>query len=79
MQPWYVGAFGGYRLLVSDLDLPDAVSLIRAAQLEPLQEGEALDILRYPVIGLAAIASFFMSGWIPWVPYRRHRWRPRER
>jgi hypothetical protein len=37
-------AFGGYRVLVSDLDVDDAVATLMEARANPLLEGERLKI-----------------------------------
>jgi hypothetical protein len=42
--PYLVGALGGYRLMVPDFELEDAVTLLTEAKLNPLQEGEWLEV-----------------------------------
>jgi hypothetical protein len=71
--PQYVGPFGGYRLMVSDLDLEDAVAVLGEAQLNPLLEGERLE-LRGGVVD--RIMSFIIGWAIGGVPaaIRESRW-----
>lgn len=42
--PQYVGPLGGYRLMVSEHDLEDAVAVLTEAQLNPLLDGECLEL-----------------------------------
>ena len=44
LYPQYVGPFGGYRLMVSDVDLEDAVAILIEAKLNPLRDGERLEV-----------------------------------
>ena len=42
IQPYYVGPFGGYRLMVSEFDLYDAAAVLKEATANPIVDGEVL-------------------------------------
>lgn len=77
LYPQYVGAFGGYRLMVSECDLEDAVSVLNEARQHPLLEGEWLEVRG----GLVDRVMSFIIGWailgVP-VSIRETRWVPFE-
>jgi hypothetical protein len=73
--PHLVGALGGYRLMVSDLDLEDAVIMLADAQSNPLEDGEWLETQG----GLwDRVMSFLVGYAIHGVPIaiRETRWVP---
>lgn len=73
--PHLVGAFGGYRLMVSASDVDDAVTMLTEAKLNPLREGEWLEVRG----GLwDRVMSFVVGYAIHGVPIsiRETRWIP---
>lgn len=73
MQPYYLGPLGGYRLVVSDIDLDDAVSLLREAQLNPILEGERLELDGNLVERVLGLMLGWFSGGVP-TSLRQSRW-----
>lgn len=73
--PQYVGPFGGYRLMVSELDLNDAVALLTEAQLNPLLEGERLELHGGVWDRIMSFALGWAIGGVP-VAVREARWIP---
>jgi hypothetical protein len=72
--PYYTLAFGGYCLLVSEIDLEDAAAVLRDAVANPLNEGETLvvsgdllDRVLSPLLG-------WLAGGAP-VALRAMEWR----
>ena len=43
VMPYHVGALGGYRLVVSELDLDDAAAVLCEAKANPLTDGEVYE------------------------------------
>jgi hypothetical protein len=73
VDPGYLGAVGGYRLVVCEPDLEAAVAVLQEASQNPLSEGEQLDI---EFSFLHGFASFFVgaAASAP-APIRRRTWR----
>jgi hypothetical protein len=75
--PNYVGALGGYRLMVSEIDLEDAIALLTEAKANPLLGGEQLELTG----GLWDRVMSFVAGYalcgVP-TPIRESRWIPFE-
>jgi hypothetical protein len=71
--PQYVGPFGGYRLMVSELDLEDAVALLAEAKLNPLQAGERLELHGHLWDRIMSVALGLAIGGVP-VAIRESRW-----
>lgn len=73
MVPYYTMAFGGYRLLVCEEELEDAVALLRDAVAHPLNDGEKL-VVRGDLLDRAL--TFFcgyLAGGAPFT-LRRREW-----
>ena len=71
--PKYVGPFGGYRLMVSELDLEAAVALLEEAGLHPLLEGERLESSGGVLDRLMSFFIGYAIGGVP-VSIRETRW-----
>jgi hypothetical protein len=72
-MPHLTLAFGGYRVLVSDLEIEEATALLTEARSQPglegeklVVEGDLLDRVLSPIVG-------YLSGGAP-APLRRRRW-----
>ncbi len=72
MQPYYTMAFGGYRVLVSELDLEDALAVLRGA-VAPAETSERLvvrgDLLDY----VLSLVIGMLAGGAP-APLRERLW-----
>jgi hypothetical protein len=77
LYPQYVGPFGGYRLMVSEFDLDEAVALLTEAKLNPLLEGERLDLRGGVWDRIMSFALGWAIGGVP-VSIREARWIPFE-
>lgn len=69
VDPCYLGAVGGYRLVVCDEDVEAAVAILHEARRNPLQEGETLEVefgflqgLLTFLVGMAADAPATIRG-----------------
>ncbi len=71
--PHLVGALGGYRLMVSDLDLDDAVAMLTEAKLNPLQEGEWLEVRGGAWDRFMSFVVGYAIGGVP-ISIRETRW-----
>lgn len=71
--PQYVGPFGGYRLMVSELDLDDAVDVLNVARLNPLIEEERLEQRGGVLDRVVSFALGWVIGGVP-VTIRETRW-----
>jgi hypothetical protein len=72
VQPWCEVTFGGYRVVVPEEELADAVAVLREARSKPLWEGEAL-VTRYSMV-FATLAVFVFIGWGVFLPWRDYEW-----
>ncbi len=77
LYPHYVGPFGGYRLVVSELDLEDAVSVLREARLNPLLEGERLELKGDLFDRVMSFVVGYIIGGVPTM-IRKTRWIPSQ-
>ncbi len=73
LYPQYVGPFGGYRLMVSEHDLEDAVAILREASASPLLEGERLELHGTTWDRIMSFALGWVIGGVP-VAIREAKW-----
>ncbi len=73
LYPQYLGPFGGYRLMVSDFDLEDAVAVLVEAKLNPLLEGERLELHGSVSDRIMSFVLGWVIGGVP-VSVRVSRW-----
>jgi len=73
--PQYVGPLGGYRLLVSEIDLEEAVELLIEAKLNPLLDGERLEVRGGVWDRIVSLVMGYIIGGVP-VAIRETRWVP---
>lgn len=73
VQPHYVGPLGGYRLVVSELDLADAVSLLSDIKPVDAREGERLKVAGDFLDRVWGIALSWLAGGAP-MALRQRRW-----
>lgn len=72
IDPGYLGALGGFRIVVCEQDLEAAVLVLAEARAAPLQEGERLEV---EFDALNGVASFLLGFLIAApAPVRRRRW-----
>jgi hypothetical protein len=71
--PHHTGPLGGYRLVVSEFDLADAVEVLREAGSSPPTEGERLEIKATIGDRIASLVFGSLSGGAP-IPLRGSRW-----
>ena len=71
VMPYHTGPLGGYRLLVSEYDIEDAVRALRHP--EPAQEGERLEVSIRVGDRLLSLVLGVLAGGAP-IPFRRFRW-----
>jgi hypothetical protein len=71
--PHLVGALGGYRLMVSEIDLEDAVAMLTEAKLNPLLEGERLEVRGGIWDRIVSFLLGYAIGGVP-VSIRETRW-----
>lgn len=73
VDPGYLGAVGGYRLVVCEGDIAAAVSILEEARRNPLREGEELGV----EFGLLqGVASFLVGAFAAApAPIRARSWR----
>jgi hypothetical protein len=69
VQPFYEIALGGYRLLVCEQDLADALAIIDEARRKRSFEGERLSQRTYIMVSLLL---FMFCGWF--LPFRTSTW-----
>ena len=69
----YVGAVGGFRIVVCEEDIDAAVSVLREARASPLKDGEVLEVEFDALNGVLS----FVVGWLAFapMPIRGRRWR----
>src|SRR5262245_36081087 len=74
MVPYHTLALGGYRLLVCDEDMEEAIEILRAARTSAVADGEELvvtaDLLDYAL----SLPVGLLAGGAP-APVRRRVWR----
>jgi hypothetical protein len=75
--PSYTLSFGGYCLLVSELDLEDAIAVLKEARANPLYEGEQIVIEGDFLDRVLSLAVGWLAGGAP-TPIRRRTWRDAE-
>jgi hypothetical protein len=73
VQPFYQVALGGFRLMVCEQDLHDALAIIEEARRNPVREGERLSQRTYP---LSSLMLFLVIG-VP-LPFRTSTWRDHQ-
>lgn len=77
MKPFSELALGGFRLMVCEADVDDAVAVIREARSNPLLEGECLSTRYWPWAFFAVhlLQWWFVGFFCVWIPIRWHHWR----
>jgi hypothetical protein len=75
--PHYVGPLGGYRLMVSEFDLEEAGLVLREARLNPLLEGDRLELKGDLLDRVMSLVVGFAIGGVP-TTIRQSRWVPIE-
>jgi hypothetical protein len=73
VQPHHVGPLGGYRLVVSESDLEDAVSVLTEACSNPSTEGGRLEVSGDLLDRVLSYAVGMFAGGAP-MPIRQRRW-----
>jgi hypothetical protein len=73
IAPYYNLAVGGFRLLVCEPDLEDAVSVLRDAVANPLEEGERLIVRADFIDRVMSFLWGWFSGGTP-TPMREYVW-----
>lgn len=74
LQPWYTLTFGGYRILVSELQLEEAIAVLEEARVNPLTEGETLSVQGGFVDRVASLILGWLGGGAP-TPIRGYSWK----
>ncbi len=69
----YLGALGGFRLVVCEEDVAAAVAILGEARANPLREGEVLDV-EFDLLHCALSLAVGLIGSAP-SPIRTRRWR----
>lgn len=72
VMPYHTGPLGGYRLLVSDFDIEDAVALLRERKVDG--DAEELEIGATFSDRLSSLVFGLLAGGAP-MPFRTCRWR----
>ena len=75
--PYYTLALGGHCLLVSELDLDDAIAVLQEARANPLREGEQIVIEGDYLDRVLSFAVGWLAGGVA-MPIRRRGWRDAE-
>jgi hypothetical protein len=70
--PFYEVTCHGYRIVVPEEDLADAVAILRQARANPLREGEALIAQRDVAFPVLAVVLFLILG--IYLPLRGYEW-----
>lgn len=73
VMPYHVGALGGYRLVVSEFDVEDAVAVLREAKANPLMDGEVYESKADFRDRLFSFIFGWFAGGSP-MPMRSGRW-----
>jgi len=73
VQPQYVGPLGGYRLVVSEFDLADAVSLLSEVAPVDSREGERLEVTGDVLDRVLSLLFSIFAGGAP-LSVRQRRW-----
>jgi hypothetical protein len=71
--PYYTLAFGGHCMLVSELELEDAIAVLLEAKANPLEEGETLVMRGDFLDRVMSFAVGYLAGGAP-VAIRRRTW-----
>jgi hypothetical protein len=77
LKPFSEIALGGFRIMVVDEDLPDALDVLREAMAHPTPCEEQLVVHHFAwAFSAFHLLQWWFFGLVIWVPMRRYSWEP---